>query len=102
VRIQEIASVVRSKNAGPYIITFDVFFADRETYQEVRQGGLLEIASVARAYGVSPNEILDFAYYDFAAAVKFSLRRIVVSGGQGDGDVYGAQQHAPLLDLVVL
>ena len=40
--------------------------------------------------------------YPFANAIKFSLRRPVGSGGPNDFDVYGAQQHAPLLDLLAL
>jgi hypothetical protein len=48
---------------------------------------------------VSPNEVMDFDYYPFARAVKFCLRRPVSSGAAGDSDVYGAQQHVPLLEL---
>jgi hypothetical protein len=53
---------------------------------------------VAHRYGRSENEvaILPFAP---ALAVKITLPRDIVAGDIGDRDVYGAQQHAPLLDI---
>lgn len=98
----ELAEVVRSKNAGPFIVTFDILFGDEETFEAVRSAGMLNRQAVCRLYGVSDNELLGFDFYPFARAVKFSLRRPVGSGGPRDADVYGAQQHAPLLDLAVL
>lgn len=100
-KLREIAKVVRSKNAGPYLMTFDVMFANRETFNGVRAAGRLTAAAVASIYNVSPNQIIGFQFYEFANAVKFSLRRPVVSGAIGDSDVYGAQQHAPLLDMEI-
>lgn len=98
-RLGEIARVVRSKNAGPFLLTFDVLFPDAETFERVRHGGRLTRGTVAAAYGVSENEILEFAWHPFACAVKFSLRRPVPSGAPQDTDVYGAQQHVPLMEL---
>lgn len=98
-KLKEVATVIRSKNAGPFIFTFDVLFPDADTFNHVRDAGRLDRASVARAYGISPNEVISFAFYPFANAMKFSMRRAVPSGTVGDSDVYGAQQHAPLLDL---
>jgi hypothetical protein len=100
--LPEVASVIRSKNAGPFIYTFDVLFKDSEMFEAVRAAGYLNRAAVAKAYGLSPNEVLSFDYYPFACALKFSIRRPVPSGSIGDSDVYGAQQHAPLLGLQAL
>ncbi len=100
--LSDIADVIRSKNAGPFIVTFDILFATDEDFEAVRDAGYLSRAAVCNLYGVSDNELLGFEYYPFARAVKFSLRRPVGSGGPGDFDCYGAQQHAPLLDLKAL
>ena len=100
--LSDIADVIRSKNAGPFIVTFDILFATDEDFEAVRDAGHLSRAAVCDLYGVSDNELLGFEYYPFARAVKFSLRRPVGSGGPGDFDCYGAQQHAPLLDLKAL
>ena len=100
--LSEIADVIRSKNAGPFIVTFDILFASDEDFEAVRAAGHLNRAAVCELYGVSDNELLGFEFYPFARAVKFSLRRPVSSGGPGDFDCYGAQQHAPLLGLQAL
>lgn len=36
VRLKDIAEVIRSKNAGPYELTFDIIFSSREFYRRVR------------------------------------------------------------------
>jgi hypothetical protein len=92
---------VRSKNAGPFLLTFDILFDSPETLERVRQTGDLTGDTVARAYALSPNAIRDFAYYPFANAVKFSIQRERPSGSRFDSDVYGAQQYAPLLNIQV-
>ena len=98
----EIASIIRSKNAGPFIVTFDIFFDDEKTFKAVKAAGLINRASVCERYGVSDNELLGFDFYPFARAIKFSLRRPVSAGGPSDSAVYGAQQHAPLIDMPAL
>jgi hypothetical protein len=97
----ELALVIRSKNAGPFLLTFDILFGDAEALERVRQTGDLSVEAVARAFEISPNAIRDFAYYPFASAVKFSIRRAEPSGSRRDTDVYGAQQYAPLLHLPI-
>lgn len=97
-QLQDLARVVRSKNAGPCLLTFDLMFATQEDFERAR--GQLEYlrAEVADRYGRSRNEVrvLDYAP---ALAVKITIPRDVVSGDVGDRDVYGAQQHGPLLDI---
>lgn len=99
--LADIATVVRSKNAGPFVVTFDILFADGDALERVRRTGDLTVETVAKAFEVSPNAIRDFAYYPFASAVKFSMMRPTASGSRYDTDVYGAQQYAPLLTLPV-
>ena len=98
----EVAEVIRSKNAGPFIVTFDILFERAKDFDAVRDAGLVTRQTVAKLYNISANELLNFDYYPFARAIKFSIRRPVSSGAPGDSDVYGAQQHAPLLDLAAL
>lgn len=100
--LAELADVIRSKNAGPFVVTFDILFENEADFAAVRDAGLVTRQSVAELYGVSDNELLGFDFYPFARAIKFSIRRPVGSGAPGDSDVYGAQQHAPLLDLPAL
>jgi hypothetical protein len=100
-RLAELAKTIRSKNAGVDKITFDVIFRDRETYERVRQSRVLTRETVARLYGIPEARISDFVEFDPACAIKFTIYRDRPSGSPGDPDIFGAQQYAPLLDIVV-
>ena len=95
-----LAKVIRSKNAGALYFTLDVMFEDEVTYQRVRDSGVINAHCIAQLYRVSHNEV-DVIPYDVAYAIKITIPRAVASGAPGDTDVYGAQQHAPLLDLEI-
>jgi hypothetical protein len=96
--IRDIATVCKSKNAGPFELTLDVVFDDAETYRKVKATGVLSADLFATLYSVSPNAV-QFTEYDAGLAFKATLPRLVSAGDIGDTDVYGAQQHAPLLDV---
>ena len=99
-RIAEIAQVCKSKNAGPFELTIDVVFGSRELYDGVQATGVLSAALFARLYGISENQVL-FTPYPAGNAFKATIPRRIPSGDVGDTDIYGAQQHAPLLDVEI-
>ena len=99
-RIRDIAQVCKSKNAGPFELTIDVVFDSDEMFRRVQATGVLCPALFARLYGVDPTDVL-FTPYPAARAFKATLPRLVSAGDIGDTDVYGAQQHAPLLDVEI-
>lgn len=100
-RLDQLAKTIRSKNAGVDKITFDVIFRERETYEMVKRSGALSRDVVARTLKIDPARITDFVEYDPAYAIKFTILRDRPSGSAGDGDIFGAQQYAPLLSLEV-
>jgi hypothetical protein len=97
-RIADLAKVCKSKNAGPFELTIDVVFEDRATFDRVAATGVLGPALFSHLYGVSENEVL-FTPYPAGNAFKATIPRRIPSGDVGDTDIYGAQQHAPLLDV---
>ncbi|MCC6471801.1 MAG: DUF4387 domain-containing protein [Alphaproteobacteria bacterium] len=99
-RIRDIAKACKSKNAGPFEVTIDVVFDDRALFERVRKTGILCPALFARLYKVRPEDVL-FTEYPAGNAFKATLPRLIASGDIGDTDVYGAQQHAPLLDIEI-
>ncbi|WP_255197810.1 DUF4387 domain-containing protein [Halorarius litoreus] len=99
-RLGDLADVVRSKNAGIHYITVDVMFRDRATFEAVRDAGVLSAATVADRYGLATEDVRFFVY-EPGLAFKATLPREHVAGSPGDPDLYGAQQHAPLLDVEV-
>ena len=98
--LTDLAAVIRSKNAGPYELTLDVIFRTEAGYRWVLDSGALDAATIAAAYRV-PVEAVHWVAFHPARAIKATLRRPVVSGDVADTGVYGAQQHAPLLDLIL-
>ena len=96
----ELARLIRSKNAGPFVLTFDVMFEDEATYRCVLSSRVLTRESFARLYRVSPERV-QFFEHDAARAIKISIPRPTVQCDLDDGDAYGGQQHAPLVDLQV-
>jgi hypothetical protein len=101
VPLTELAAVIRSKNAGPYELTIDVLFKQEQDYLFLKEVNFFTKELFARLYGVGEDKIINVVYFDPAAAVKCTMVRRVVSGSPGDTDIYGAQQHAPLLSLKV-
>ncbi|KQP23239.1 DUF4387 domain-containing protein [Pseudorhodoferax sp. Leaf267] len=99
--LRELAKVVRSKNSGPFEITFDVIFDGVAVYERVKASGALQPEAMAAAYGVPVSDIVTFMFFDPARAFKMTLKRSWAQGTVGERDTFGAQQHAPLLDIAV-
>jgi hypothetical protein len=99
-KLSAIAKVCKSKNAGPFEVTIDVMFETREMYDKVENSGVLCARLFARLYGVDEKDVL-FTPYPAALAFKGTIPRRISSGDLGDTDVYGAQQHAPMLDVEI-
>lgn len=98
--LARVAKVVRSKNAGPAQLTLDLFFHDRTGYERARTAPGLQPDAVARRYGVAPAQVRRHELPELLA-IKLSLPRRLCAGSPGDGDVYGAQQHVPLLEVML-
>lgn len=101
INLKDVTQVIRSKNAGSFILTFDVIFKDLEVYRKVKEKHLINRDLIKKLYNVSDDEVLGIVYFDDALAVKFNIKRRIPSGNFGDRDIYGAQQHAPILDVVL-
>jgi hypothetical protein len=100
-KLSELAKTIRSKNAGVDLITFDIIFAERATYERVKRARVLTRESVMALYGIPAQRIADFVEFDPGNAIKFTIYRLRPSGSPGDPDIFGAQQYAPLLDIEV-
>lgn len=98
-KMLDIARVVRSKNSGPYELVLDVMLKDRQCFDALRESGQFSAQRIAAAYGLPVTDIRRIIWFQPANAVKVVLPRHIVSGSPGDSDVYGAQQHVPLLGL---
>lgn len=100
-RLVELASTIRSKNAGVDHVTFDVVFSDRAAYERTVASGALNPDSIAALYGIDPERITSFVSFDPANAIKFTIRRSRPAGSPGEPDPFGSQFYAPLFDVEV-
>ena len=99
-KLSDIAQVIRSKNAGARRLTLDIIFGSDADYQRVAQSPALDADHIARLYRVSPEQV-SIIPYPVGRAIKIVMARGIMAGDPGDRDVYGAQQHAPLLGIEV-
>jgi len=96
----DLSEILRSKNAGPFHLTVDFLFDDEAKYARVKSSGVLREQTIAALYRVPAADVKIY-YYDKARGIKVTIPRRVSSGSVLDTDVYGAQQHTPLMDLEV-
>jgi hypothetical protein len=94
-----LASTIRGKNAGVNEITFDIIFPDAPSYRRVLASGAIMKDNVAELPRIPVSRISDFATFDIANAIKFTIYRLRPSGSPGDWDILGCQQYGPLLNI---
>ena len=95
-----LARLIRSKNAGPFVLTFDIMFDDNPTYLRVRDSGVVTRERIAAIYNLAPEKVQLF-HCDHALAIKASIPRPTTQGDVSDSDGHGGQQYAPLMDLEI-
>jgi len=99
-KLAQLSSLIRSKNAGPFVLTFDIMFPDEASYLRVKRSGVLSAAVFAQLYQCRP-ETVRFFECDNALAFKFSIPREIFQGDLGDADLHGGQQFMPLVEIEV-
>jgi hypothetical protein len=96
-----LAKVLRSKNSGPFELTLDVLFDSEENYNRVKQSGKISRKLIGELYQIEEDQIHQLIFFDQALGFKITIARSISSGSAGDRDVYGAQQHAPLMKIMI-
>jgi hypothetical protein len=96
----ELATLVRSKNAGPFWLTLDIFLPDPETYGRVSTSPAADPRTIGELYRVDPDKIEVFLLADLRA-IKISFPRPVVQGSLRDRDMHAGQQYVPLLSIEI-
>ena len=100
VPLGKLAQLIRSKNAGPFWITFDIVFENVEDFERVVCAKVLTKEWISGTYKI-PQDTLIFVEIPTARAIKFSFPRPRIQGDLGETDMYSGQQYAPLLDLQI-
>ena len=91
--------LIRSKDAGPFMLTTDLFCHDAEAYARAVDAGLLDVAFWADAYDQDPS-VVEVHPVEAISAIKVSFPRPVVSGDLADTDITGGQQYARVVEAL--
>jgi hypothetical protein len=100
-KLIDLVEFLFSKNAGPYVITFDAVFKDDAAFDLVRGSGVINRATLARIFNVPEGRILSIHDYPAGRVIKFNIVRDISSGDFGDRSVFGSQLWAPLISLEI-
>lgn len=97
-KLIDLAKILRSKNAGPLYITFDVIFNNLEDLRRAVKG--ISKEKISKAYGVDEEKI-DIVVYEIVNSFKITFPRKIISGSVLDSDIYGCQQHVLLANIEI-
>src|SRR5258708_27322455 len=86
----QFTKLIRSKNAGPFELTFDIMFKDRESYERVLKSRVVSAERIAQLYGVPVAEVRRFEIAQINT-LKVSIPPQVFSGDVADTNVYWGQ-----------
>jgi hypothetical protein len=102
-KMSELASVIRSKNAGPFRTTMDLFFESDDNYRRVKNSGILTKDYIVKLYSIKPEALYGVFYVDNCKGIKITMlkREGEASGDPECRDILGMQQHVYLLDIEI-
>ena len=98
-RLTDTFRLIRSKNAGPFMLTIDLFCHDADGYRRVLDSGLINGDAFAELYGVDAASV-EIHLAQAIHAIKVSFPRRIASGELADSDITGGQQYGPLVELL--
>lgn len=88
---------IRSKNAGPFWITIDLFCTDADAFQRLKSA--LTTEQVAQTLRTPAHELQRFDIHDLNV-IKFSAPREMIQGSRTDRDMHGASYAVLIKELV--
>lgn len=97
-KLREVCHHIRSKVAGPYWVTVDLFFDGEENYHKYRDCEALSARLFSRLYGVDAGLVKRIPV-DSLHVVKVSFPRTSPQGGRVERDMHSGQQYVRLLDI---
>ncbi len=99
-KLKDLSQLIRSKNAGPFSLTFDFMFDKFENYKRVRDSGVINKEYFHRMFG-TPMEDIELYAVDAAQGIKVTIPRPITQGELEDSDSYGCQFFGPMVDIEV-
>lgn len=98
-KLRDLATIIRSKNSGPYELTFDIIIKDDEIYEKLVSDDIINTTMISSIYNLPESDVISIIKFSKVRAIKVTIKRPIVSGDLGERDIYGTQQHVPLMEL---
>jgi Domain of unknown function (DUF4387) len=99
-QLGDMTKLIRAKNAGPFMLTIDIIFTDEKFYEQALHSKKITVEAISQLYNL-PVNVIKIIECKEINTIKVSFPRAVPSGDIGDGDVFGGQQHGPLVSLEI-
>ncbi|KJH81879.1 DUF4387 domain-containing protein [Stutzerimonas stutzeri] len=99
-KLREVCRYIRSKQAGPFWITFDIYFDGRENFNRYHESEALSVEAFAQLYGANPAFIKRIPVPQLDM-IKISYPRLTPQGGIVERDMHAGQQYVRLLNVSV-
>lgn len=99
-KLDTVCRHIRSKNAGPFWITVDLFFRDQASFQRYSTARELQPDALAALLGVRPDQVGCYPVPNLSV-LKISYPRRDPQGGVIERDLHGGQQYVRLVDLEI-
>jgi hypothetical protein len=97
-RLRDVCPRIRSKVAGPFWVTIDLFFDDPERFRRYRDDPAIQPEAIARIYETDARLIAIYPV-ESLHMIKISFPRATPQGGMVERDLHSGQQYVDLLDL---
>jgi len=97
-KVSEVCRHVRSKNAGPFWITVDLFFRDQATFERYFESPELQVPAIAALFDADQGSVKRYVLPNLQV-LKISYPRKRPQGGALERDMHGGQQYLRLLDV---
>lgn len=97
-RLGDTVHYIRSKNAGPFWLTIDLFCDNEDSFRCLSESKSLSAENIAKIYRVKSESVKIFSLPSLKV-IKISLPRVTTQGSPADADMHGGQQYIPLLDI---
>jgi len=96
--IKDVCLHLRSKAAGPFWVTLDLFFDGPENFAKYSESPALSLERVAALYGADAKLVKRFSVASLNV-VKISYPRTSPQGGMVERDMHCGQQYVRLLGI---
>ena len=98
-KLIELVKKIRSKNAGPFLLTIDIFFSNKKKFIKVLKN--LTKNKISFLYKI-PKKQIDIYPIHNLNIIKITIPRPTIQGSTKDRDLHGASFGIILEELTIL